>query len=50
MSLWLQRKEKDGKTHLYAVPFVPLIIIPLIGLLVALLLPVIQAIRVWFGG
>ena len=43
MSLWLKRKEKDGKTYLYAFPFVPLIIITVIGILVALLLS-------WFRG
>ena len=51
MSLWLQRKDKDGKTHIYAVaPIIPWIIILLIGISLALLLPVIQAIRAWFGG
>jgi hypothetical protein len=50
MSLWLKRKDKDGKTHIYAIPFAPFIFIALMGILVALLLPLVQAIRAWLGG
>jgi hypothetical protein len=50
MSLWLQLKGKDSKTHIYAVPLLPLLIVPLIGISIALLLPIIQAIRAWLGG
>ena len=49
MSLWLKRKDKDGKTYLYAVPLAPLVILPLIGVLVGVLLPLIQAINGWLG-
>jgi hypothetical protein len=49
MSLWLQHKDKDGKTHLYAVPFVPWLILPILGISIALLLPVVQAVRAWLG-
>jgi hypothetical protein len=49
MSLWLKRKDKDGKTHIYALPN-PLILIPLLAILIGLLLPIVQAIRAWLGG
>ena len=49
MSLWLKRKHQDGKTYVYAVPFAPLLLLALFGLLVAVLLPVIQAIRAWMA-
>ena len=45
MSLWLKRKDKDGKTYLLRVPLAPLVILPLFGVLVAVLLPLIQAIN-----
>jgi hypothetical protein len=47
MSLWINRKDKDGKTHMYAIPFAPTLIIAVIGVLVALLLPAIQALKMW---
>jgi hypothetical protein len=50
VSLWLKRKDKDGKTHIYAIPFAPLIIIAFIGLLVALLLALLQTVGAWLGG
>lgn len=49
MSLWLRRKDKDGKTRLYALPFSHFII-AIIGIMVALLLPLIQAVRTWLSG
>jgi hypothetical protein len=50
MSLWLQRKNKDGKTYIYAVPFAPMVVIAFFGALVAILLPIVQAVRAWLGG
>jgi len=50
MSLWFRRKDKDGKTHLYAVPFAPWFLLPIIGISIALLLPIVQAIREWLRG
>ena len=49
MSLWLKRKDKDGRTYIYAVPLAPLVILPLFGVLVAVLLPLIQAINGWLS-
>ena len=50
MSFWPQGvKDKDGKTYLYAVPLAALVILPLIGVLVGVLLPLIQAINGWLG-
>ena len=50
MSLWLQRKDANGGTHYFAVPCAPLAILAIVGILVALLLPAIQAVRAWLGG
>jgi hypothetical protein len=49
MSLWLKRKDSEGKTHFYAIPFVPFVIVALFGILIALLLPFAQAIRAWLS-
>ena len=39
MSWWIKRKDKDGKTHLWAVDVDPLFFMVLLGLLVGLILP-----------
>jgi hypothetical protein len=50
MSLWLKRKDKEGRTHIYAVPIAPTVIFAMIGILIALLIPVLQFIRRALGG
>jgi type II secretory pathway component PulF len=53
MSLWIRRKDEDGKTHFFAILFAPwiiLIIMAVIGIFLALLLPIFQAIKQWLGG
>ena len=44
MSLWIRRKDEDGKTNLYSVSFPLWIILPVIGISIALLLPIVHAI------
>jgi hypothetical protein len=46
MSFWIRRKDAEGRTHMIASGawwFV--LIVPLIGILVAILLPLVQACR-----
>jgi hypothetical protein len=50
MSLWLKRKDKTGRTHIYAVPFAPTVIFAVIGILIALLIPLLQFIRSLLSG
>jgi hypothetical protein len=50
MSLWLQRKDKDGKTYMYAVPFAPMVVVAFLGVLLALLVPILHAVRAWLAG
>ena len=47
MSLWFRRK-KGKRTDYYLVPFHPMMIMVLIGILVALLLPLIHWLRALF--
>ena len=45
MSLWLHRKDPEGRTHYIASGAIGFIL-PILGILLALLLPLIQACRV----
>jgi hypothetical protein len=49
MSLWFRRKDKKGRTPLYAVPFAPFVLVALVGMVFAMLLPIVQALRAWIG-
>ena len=49
MSLWIRHKTSDGKTHYNAVPFAPLAVVAMVGLLVAIILSALQAVAIWFG-
>lgn len=50
MSLWFERKGKDGKRHLYSVPFDPLILIAVFGVCLAMLLTLTQAVWSFVAG
>ena len=43
MSLWLRRRDADGKIHHYAIPFDPLALIGFVGIAVGFSLPIILA-------
>lgn len=45
MSLWIRRREADGRFHHYAIPFSPFAIVIAVGILVGFFLPLILAIR-----
>ena len=50
MSIGFFRKGADGKRHYYSVS-VPLFpVLALLGILIAILLPLLQALRVWLRG
>jgi hypothetical protein len=49
MSFWWQRNE-NGNTHYYAFPFAPMVLLIILGIVVAMILPAIQAVRAWFSG
>ena len=50
MSLWLKRKDKEGRTHFYAIPFAPTVIFAFVVILIVFLMSSLQAIRAWLGG
>lgn len=49
MSLWIRRKEPNGKIH-YIGSGVVFLLFPLVGILIALLLPLVQSCREWLRG
>ena len=50
MSLWLHRKDPEGRTHYIASSAIVLLAIPILGILIAAILPLVQSCRVWFRG
>ena len=50
MSLWLKRKDKDGKTKMYVVPFGATIIFMAAGVVASLILFVIACVAMIFSG
>lgn len=54
MSLWLRRRDSEGHVHYYAVPFDPLALIAIVGVLVGLTFSLMLALydftpRQWYG-
>ncbi len=45
MSLWFRRRDADGNLHHYAIPFAPLALIAIVGIVVGLSLRLIFAFR-----
>ena len=45
MSLWLRTRDDDGNAHHILVPFAPLAVMVLVGMGIAVLLPILQAFR-----
>jgi hypothetical protein len=45
MSLWMQRKDSDGKTHIDVIPFAPIVVVAFAGVLIAVLLPIMSTVR-----
>jgi len=52
MSLWLRRKDPDGRMYYVASGAWGLIalVIPAIGILIAMILPIVQSCRAWLRG
>jgi hypothetical protein len=49
MSLWWKRKDKDGKTKMFVIPFGPTIVLTACYLIAVLILLVIAGIASLFG-
>lgn len=45
MSLWLRRRDADGNVHYYAIPFDPLALIAIVGIVMGSSLPLVFAFR-----
>jgi hypothetical protein len=52
MSWWLRRRDSDGRTYYITSGTIVLILmaVPILGVLLAFLLPLVQACRVWLRG
>lgn len=54
MSLWLHRRDPNGNVHYYVIPFDPLALITILGIVTGLSLPLLLALhhftpRQWLG-
>ena len=45
MSLWIRRRDADGKLHQYAIPFDPMAFVAIVGILMGLTLSFVIAFR-----
>lgn len=45
MSLWVRRRDADGKSHQYAIPFDPLVLMGIIGISIGFTLSLVLAFR-----